>query len=38
MRTRFQSRVDLTPIPSTVEALRALPVPGVIDFGTPRLS
>jgi hypothetical protein len=32
------AQVDLTPIPSTVEALRALPVPGVIEFGTPRLS
>jgi hypothetical protein len=38
MRTRFQSRVDLTPIPSTVETLRALPVPGIIEFGTPRLA
>src|SRR5579864_1689985 len=32
------AQVDLTPTPSTVEALRVLPVPGVIEFGTPRLS
>src|SRR5579864_4492327 len=38
MRTRFQSRVDLTPIPSTIEALRALPIPGPIEFGASRLS
>jgi hypothetical protein len=31
------SQVNLTPIPSTVEALRALPVPGPIEFATPRL-
>lgn len=31
------SRVNLTPIPSTVETLRTLPVPGLIEFGTPRL-
>ena len=30
-------RVNLTPILSTVEAHRAMPVPGVIEFGTPRL-
>jgi hypothetical protein len=29
--------VSLTPIPSTVEALRTLPVPRLIEFGTPRL-
>lgn len=32
------AQVDLTPIPSTIEALRALPMPGPILFGTPRLS
>ena len=32
------SQVSLTPVPSTVEAFRALTVPGTIEFGTPRLS
>jgi hypothetical protein len=32
------SQVNLTPIPSTVETLCALPVPGIIEFGTPRLA
>ena len=32
-----ESQVNLTPIPSTVEALRTVPVPGLIEFATPRL-
>ncbi len=29
-------RVNLTPIDSTIDALRALPVPGPMEFSTPR--
>lgn len=31
-------RVNLTPIGSTIDTLRALPVPGLVEFSTPRFA